>query len=61
MNRIIEQVLNDAWEAKGLSTETCNAIKNLLDRQLNDDLSNVELNNDIARVYDLIKGDLSED
>jgi len=61
MNRIIEQELNVACEAKGLSTETCNAIKNLLDRQLNDDLSNVELNNDIARVYDLIKGDLSED
>lgn len=62
MNIFIEEELDKACNEEGLSFEACKAIKALLNRRLDDEISsNKDFTNDLSRIYGLIKESLDED
>ena len=61
MNEIVEFKLDEACLEQGLSPETCKVIKALLKKKINDEIANADLSNELARIYELIKGDIDED
>lgn len=61
MNLIVEQELYKACTEKGLSDETANVIKVLLERRLNNEITGMDLANELDRVYELIKRDIPDE
>lgn len=61
MHKIIEEELEEACNLNGLSSSTCVAIKTLISRKLDGQISNADLVNNLERVYSLIKEDVSHE
>ena len=61
MHKIIEEELEEACELHGLSSSTFAAIKALISRKLDGEISGADLVNNLERVYDLIKEDMSHE
>ena len=59
MHKIIKDQLKEACDHYKLSTETSKAIKKVLSRKMNGEITSSELPNDIARIFDLIKSEQS--
>ncbi len=58
MHKIIKEELEEACKSYGLSDSTCLAIKALISRKLDGEISGADLVNNLERVYDLIKVDM---
>jgi hypothetical protein len=61
MHKIIEEELEAACGLYRLSSPTCVAIKALISRKLDGEISGADLVNNLERVYDLIKEDMSHE
>ena len=61
MHKIIEEELEVACGLQGLSSPTYAAIKALISRKLDGEISGADLVNNLERVYDLIKEDISHE
>jgi len=61
MHNIIEEELENACKLYNLSNTTYTAIKALISRKLDGEISGADLVNNLERVYDLIKEDISHE